>query len=513
MKTDMIIVFVLVLCAVKFGWDAPRQVMLAGWDETIYMSWGMEFLEEGPPGQDNGPLYALWYFGLHLLQPDPVRLYYLNAVLLTALSVLLAFIAARLLGAGRFTSAAAALFLLLSLGNLRVIPKQAHFAAVGVLALLILLLLLPRRWRLPAGGFGLACLSFARPELIYAALLLSGVAAAVRLRRRKWKRLVSDLLPLLLFLALFGVLGKLPSLSGSSRAIWAFGQHYVIGDPARSARYLDSFMHWETVVQEDFAGAQSIPAAFVANPQAFLGHAARNLRRAPSMFFTHIAAHTPLLLPNTRRVIAIEAAVLLVLLAVALVVRPRATAARFAALFRAQGAVIAVILFVLSVVLITALVIFPREPYLWMATPPGAVLLAAILPSPHVGERAGRVLLLALPAVVPVFINLDYDAGRDQMKELIRLSGDSSIPAGTVVGDPCGAEVYLRGSRLRYIGVWNAGEFDRVLREQRPLLIWRLDVLESLIQRKGIALENYELVSSPRFGRMLWRGVVPLRRE
>jgi hypothetical protein len=494
-RRDLVILVVLLLCAVKYTWDVPRQVMIVGYDETVYLTRGLDLLETGVPAQDNSPLYAPWYFALGLLQTDPAGLYYLNIRVLAILTVLLGFIAARLMGAGRFPAAAAAVFLLISFGNVRSLPKVAHFAALCALVLMILLLLVPKRWKLPLAGIGLVGLSFARPEFMYAAMLFFLGAVIVLMRRRQWSRLAVFALPLLLFAVVFGYYGRIPALSGSSRAIWAFGQHYAAHTPVPGENMLDRWNHWDEVVRRDFAGATSIPGAFAANPSAFTGHVLRNAGRLPGQFFEFIAKHSPLFFPNTRFFITLEAALLLVLLLAVLLRSPRRLGQRLMQLPREHTVESAMIASVLSVVLLVALVVFPREHYLWMAVPPAGVLLAAIVPSRPVNEKTGRVLLLSLLAVVPVFSNLDYDAGQDPFKVLLRLSRDPECPPGVILGDPSGAEVYFRGTNLTYTGVWYWTDFSAVLREQRPLIIWSNEILESIINKRDSVSEGYSFFS------------------
>lgn len=501
LRGDLVILVVLLLCAAKYTWDVPRQVMIVGFDETVYLTRGLDLLETGIPSQDMSPLYAPWYFALSLLQQDPVGLYYLNIRVLAILTVLLGFTAARLMSAGRFAATTAAVFLLVSFGNVRSLPKVTHFAALCTLVLIILLLLVPKRWKLPLAGMGLVGLSFARPEFIYAVMLFFFGVTVVLLLRRQWSRLVEFALPLLLFGLVFGYFGRIPAVSSGSRAIWAFGQHYAGNTPAPGERSTDRWKHWDKVVQHDFDGAKSIPGAFAANPAAFTGHVLRNAQRLPGQIFKFIVKHSTFFFPNTGFFITVEAVLLLLLLFAVLLRSPRQTWQRLIQLLHEHPVESGVIASVLSVVLIDALVIFPREHYLWMAVPPAAVLLAAVVPSRPVDEKTGRVLLLTLIVVVPVFSNIDYDERNDTFKALLRLSRDPECPEGIILGDPSNVEVYFRGSNLTYTGAWYWNDFSGILRDHRLLGVWSNELIETMMKPPGIGVEDF--ISVPEWGMLV----------
>jgi hypothetical protein len=380
-RTDLGILSILLLCGMKYVMDASRQVPLIGYDETVYLTRGVDLLLTGPAAQDNSPLYSLWYYLLGLLQPEPLDLYYFNMQVLGVLLPLLAFVAARMLGSGRLLAAALSILLLISLGNLRTLPKVGHFVAMLALLLIIVLSLLPRRWKLPFAGVGLFALAFARPEFMYATVLFVFIIVIMLVLRKEWHRLARATLPVLLLGVGFGAVGWLPSLSDGSRGIEAFGQHYAGHHALHGSGDLDDWIHWKEVLQEDFGGVHSVPATVLANPSAVAAHVTRNFERIPQQVWRFVVKHSPLLFPNKWSFITIESWMLLGLLLGVLLHKRRYLLPGLRESLRRNGVESAVVAVIAGIVLLICLLIYPREHYIWMAAPVVLVFFAATLPS------------------------------------------------------------------------------------------------------------------------------------
>jgi hypothetical protein len=495
---DLGILAVLLLCGVKYVLDVARQVPLIGHDETLYLTHGVNLLLTGPAAQDHSPLYVLWYYLLSMLQPQPVDLYYFNIQALGILLPLLTFVAARMLGGGRLIATALSLLLLISLGNLRTLPKVGHFVAMLSLLLLIVLLLLPQRWKLPVAGMGLFMLAFARPEFLYATILFVLITSVMLSLSREWRRLAWATLPVLLSGVSIAAVGSLPALSDGSRAIEAFGQHYAGHSSLHTNQGLHDWIHWEVVLQEDFGTVRSVPAAMLVNPSAVTAHIARNIQRLPQLTHRFVVKHSPLLFPNRWSFITIESWVLLALLAGVMIYKRKFLFPGLRARLRQHSVESAVVAVIAGIVLLICVIIYPREHYVWMAAPIVLVFVAATLPAVTLSPRVTRTMLLAMPLLVPVYTSLDYNDECAPLKMLLRLANDPDCPEGQIAGDPGRHAVYFRGSNLDYFDIWDTSDFSAAVRNESTLIIRYNTALASFLNscvtesRGGRRISVYE---------------------
>jgi hypothetical protein len=262
---------------------------LGMWDEASYMQAGSRIPEHGLPEAQASPLYSLWYYGLSLLQPDRVQLYYLSWRLLTFLLAASLFVLLRGLGATRALSLLAA-FLLLTSQFVDIWPYPSHLATVLLAlgaALAVRLRSGPRS--LAVLGITLLLAAYVRPELTVACLLFGvvGLVAVVWVLLRRldrWRQLLGPVL--LVGLATFILVRGIgaPLAGPPWRSFVAFIQHYGCNYAIEHGFDGCPCVHWETVAREHFGSAQTLGDAWRANPRAILWHCSVNLRNLPGMF-------------------------------------------------------------------------------------------------------------------------------------------------------------------------------------------------------------------------------------
>ena len=122
--TDLLLLIVLLLAGIVFTAGLDRVVDLGLYDESKYLAQGLA-APAAWPGAQQAPLYAVWYLVLSWLQPDAVKLYYLDYLVVTCLLPLALFVALRSYRVGRAAAFLLALGLLLCRANLRSGPRSA----------------------------------------------------------------------------------------------------------------------------------------------------------------------------------------------------------------------------------------------------------------------------------------------------------------------------------------------------------------------------------------------------
>jgi hypothetical protein len=196
----------------------------------------------------------------------------------------------------------ASLYLMIAMANLPVRPKMMHLALIVIffsLAIFVKLGERPARW-----GFLLvvcAALSLIRPELLYALVAVAGWCLYLLIAERQRKLQLAGWLGAgaLLIAALYWKFG-VPWFG--ERSIFALAWHFSV-----------NYMSWQgaagnlaftgdywAIYHSVFGDAQSIPAAFIANPPAFLHHLFTNLLHAPVVLASDFLLHFNLFLPRYR---------------------------------------------------------------------------------------------------------------------------------------------------------------------------------------------------------------------
>lgn len=264
-------------------------------DETVYLDAAHFAGKRYLPLADSSPLYPLWYRLLSVFQPDLLKLYFLNWLLLTASLPILLYALARRSGASMLTAGIVAVLWAMS-GSVMTWPFVSKFATI-ILALGALSATYIRDRRLAAAVTvaSMALASYARAELALPSLAFGGLVTLWSLvsvvrsfrtpkspsRSRLWLRGIAALvLAAALPLALRRLFGD-PHQGG--RAFFAFAQHYALNVVEDRHLFVDVWTTWHFYTREAFPKSSTIPEAFRENPAAFLWHLRRNLLNHPHM--------------------------------------------------------------------------------------------------------------------------------------------------------------------------------------------------------------------------------------
>jgi hypothetical protein len=395
------LLFLLVL-SVKLTYDLSRVRDLCVADEAGYMLLAWHIPDRGLPPAEVGPLYCLWYQGLSLVQPDPVRLHDLSLQVLSFLVPASLYLLCRALAAGRAASLLMA-FLVLTSAALEVMPYPSYLA-FSVLALGTALAVRARTWPWHVAKLGVTLLlaSYVRPELALSVLLygLAAFSACLWVVLRQRQQAPRLLLPALLVLACATVLHcGLGTPLGGGRSFIAFGQHYAANVVQAEQLALNPWgSSYDCIVERDFGTASTVRQAWEANPRAFLWHIGVNVRQTPQAIGQLI--RTKLDLPAAHHLLA-GAAVLALGGWIGRLRRPEESASR------RKGSATALIMLalVLAPALLSAFLIHPRLHYLM----PAVLLLLAVLGGGLAGfPRWGgpKSQLARLPLLLGVFILL-----------------------------------------------------------------------------------------------------------
>lgn len=375
----------LLLLTIKTTWGVLGTFDIGFDDETIYLEaahWaGKRFL----PLADSSPLYPLWYRGLSFFEPDPVRLYFLNWLVLTTSLPLLLYALARRSGAP--LAAAAIVAVAWSMSNtVMTWPFVSKFAALVLgLGALGATMFRDRRVAAAVTAVALALTAYARAELTVPSFAFAGIVALWSLwslvetfrgpttGARRTRRLRSLLAFALSIAAPLGLRRFFGDPHQGGRAFFAFGQHYALNVVEAKHLVVDPWPIWDRFVREAFPHATTISEAVKENPAAFFWHVRRNVDRLPDVLSELLAA-----LPHVPEAIArvVRAGVTIVVLGgllallLALLSRRRLLDRRFVAWFP-LAAVIAI------TTLGSTLLVYPRAHYLLPMACLGLAALAA----------------------------------------------------------------------------------------------------------------------------------------
>jgi hypothetical protein len=287
--TEVALIGLLALLTWKVTYDIASARDVAYGDEASWLLVAAQIPEQGLPHAQYCPLYCLWYRALALVQPDPVRLYYLSWQLLVGLLVLTSYLLCRAAGGTRFLALLAAFLVL----NSRLLDVRNSYCGLMTAVLLMggaAAAAHCRRWpwSLAVVGASLLLAALVRPECAVSFLLfgaVSLVAAAWTLFRRpgSWRGLVAPALVVLLSTA--AVLRYVGNPLGGDRSFAAYCQWYAIHVVEARGLALNPITHYPEIWQEAFGDARTVSAAFRANPRALLWHFGVNLRGLPRAFW------------------------------------------------------------------------------------------------------------------------------------------------------------------------------------------------------------------------------------
>lgn len=278
-----------VVCAVRLS-TLEGALDLPPWDEADYLRRGLRLFSAGAGGRlpdpEWGPLYSVWYFALARLTATPVALFYLSYRVLIVLPAFAVYVCTRRVGAPAGVALAGALLFVLS-SAAHILPRPSLLALVLLLAAFAAAAR-SRRFDLFALILALAALlaSYARPEMFVSfAVASSGWAAALAMRARRevgaWRAAAFQVL------TWAGAVGLLVAVMGnpmgntSNRRLYAFCQHYALGEVTRSSLPFNPWGQCDAVMERSFGDVQSVGEAARANPTAFARHLTDNLVRYP----------------------------------------------------------------------------------------------------------------------------------------------------------------------------------------------------------------------------------------
>ncbi len=288
---DGVALAALLLACVSLLGGLESVLDLAPWDEADYLRQGFSLSSRGLPDPEWGPLYVLWYAGLAWLGFEPVASFYASQTLLVTASCAFIYGCARRLGAPAGLALTGALLFLLS-GASHVIPRPT------LLALLVMLIaLLASTWvrTFPAAcatlGSGLLLASFARPEFFVSFIAVTGMFFVMVVRDRGWLMhrsvLAGYTAPVVM---MFGVFGN-PFGDATGRRLYAFCQHYALGEVERSALPFSPWSECRKVLEQSFGEVDGVGQAVLQNPAAFLVHVGHNAVRYPVASFQLFASN------------------------------------------------------------------------------------------------------------------------------------------------------------------------------------------------------------------------------
>jgi hypothetical protein len=371
---DIVIVSALLIAGWKYTSGLRESLDIGLWDETIYLTQGIDFLHFTLPPPESAPLYAVWYSLLARVSPDPIALYYLNYRMVTLLPPVLFYILLRRYRVSIPTATVLALFLLFTDANFTVWPKVNHFALMVVLVFLILATI-PKSWTLGFGMLALGCLfaAYVRPELFFAFVLCFAISLALFLFRER------TFLHAVALAALAGAAAATVMYVGyplgGQRSIIAFSQHFSLN--WQSWTHNTSLSPWDDanqIVEMNFGPVTSIGQAILSNPQAFAHHVFTNALNLPkallSTFTIHEGFLSALHLKPVVGYIVLASGIVGVL-----VVRRKSIFAHLRVAIREQKRFLLFVCAVGLVIVLSCLIIYPRAHYILLL---GTLLLAVL---------------------------------------------------------------------------------------------------------------------------------------
>jgi len=298
-----IAIMTLLLCAgIKFTWGLEKIVGLDIWDETAYLTRGVEMVQRGIPAPHYAPLYSLWYLFLSLFQSDKIKLYYLNSKLLILLLPISLFYALRCCKVFKSAALFLSYFFLISIVNLTTGPRVAHFAAV----LLLMTLAFARQQKTDTRSWCVFCAgvlisAYVRPEFFIG--FLTGLSLCffcfLGSDRSKMRENIFFIISLMLFsLGLVSLLG-LPMFIKDNRSFLAFGQHFALNYYDWMGIQANGWLDWKEVMLSQFGKAKTIFDAFQYAPALFLRHVLYNALGEIKQIL-HLFVHVNIILPFPR---------------------------------------------------------------------------------------------------------------------------------------------------------------------------------------------------------------------
>jgi len=295
-KIYLVLFVILVIACIKRTLFIENSIDICfGRDDNVSLYNGITLMKNHMSLPYWSPLYDAWYYLLHLLEHNSLKLYYLNIKLLSSFTALFLYIYLWRLKAIPLISFMVSLLYLMSFGNLYSIPKSSHFAMLVIFIFMTLATFFKDKatyYLLICVGMLLA--SYSRPEVFLSFILLSLTfiySCFFKSEKKVSASCVSRLLLLLLTtLVLFCALGIPMTIESGSRTFMAFEQHFY-----RNFCRQNSFVELKKGISKQpkslfkafeigFGKARTLPKAILANPHAFIEHVLLNIAYYPKEF-------------------------------------------------------------------------------------------------------------------------------------------------------------------------------------------------------------------------------------
>ena len=283
---DCLVGIAIVIAGCIYTYNLPAFIDIVGYDESDYLRYGITFFQGGIPDPDWAPIYALWYWFLHLFVSDPVDLYYLNYSITTILVALMFFVALRTYAVSRTLALIGASLLLISAANFPIWPRVCHVStSIALLSFVLIRIPQTEKNKVLLSTVVALVSAFIRPEcfLIFVCLLALYTGLVIRDYRRTNSLAVARPLAVvvcgsILTIAIFG----LPMGGEGTRDMVAIAQHYEKGWNARLERGETAPPGGtEAIFRQDFGDAESMADVVLNNPRAFATHVVYNISIIP----------------------------------------------------------------------------------------------------------------------------------------------------------------------------------------------------------------------------------------
>ncbi len=317
----------LVMCGILLiaGWKltvALEYFMDIVWnDESAIYLQGIHILKNGIPSAEWAPFYSLWYYIISLFQPDVLKAYYLNYVIITIIFPFPIYILLRRYGLSLFESVIISVYFLLSYANLPLLPKVGHVTAIILfLTLIIATYIKEFTHTLLILAIGALLSSYIRPEFFLSFILLIVFYLCIVVIKFKQVHLRKEMMcffsVVIISLLLITIFGQ-PAFNGKeNRNFEAFSQHFARNwSNWTDHEMVNPWTHASEIMSNAFGNATNIREAFTNNPKLFIKHIIYNLSGFFSTFDKLLSIeHDKIFLPNNNFFHTIEKLLLLFIL-------------------------------------------------------------------------------------------------------------------------------------------------------------------------------------------------------
>lgn len=377
----------------------PMDILL--WDETVYLSRGIEPGAYSTAGWEDSLAHSFLYTVISLFVSDPISTYLIGRTLASVLIVLGVFTAIRL-NTGPVLALTGA-------GVMAVLPVTYVWPSVSgpSAALVTVGVGVVWRWR-RAWSLGLATVfvwiaAGARPEFTWAAIVCSGWTIAWQVR--DWRRGRPTTRPRQAFVsALGGVAVPLTviaafgnTLASSPRQWTAFVQHFALREVSAD---VDPWVNADAAARDAFPTSYSVMQALVENPQAFIEHLLGNAGWLPVTLIGHAAGFGD---QSLLRPVSILVPVLFSIgVLLAMIANRHNLRILLIQALRTRKSAIALAGFLLVAFAIPATVIYPRPHYLIL--PIALLILASTLLLGAMPNKAWQRLVPVATTAVGVIV-------------------------------------------------------------------------------------------------------------